>query len=243
MGVSLGWRSGRACGTFMASSPTGAGAGVNCGADTPHETPSRPTHVHVHYARVDPAHRGCPPPLGGGRAGARAVSPPALDFRFPRAPVLWASRALYGRPTETRPTSTTTRVPELVQVATIHPPLRGFLRSGGARWMPIYTCYLSIGRDTHTTKPSANVASPSPTSGRKANVGARLRPTRSRTLMMVLRHASIRTSCDQRLRKSGMTCVLATWTMRTTLKCAACDCPAPLAHARNSLVPLMLCRR
>ena len=145
MGVSLGRRSGRVCGTFMASSPTGAGAGVNCGADTPHETHSRPTHALVHYARVDLARRGGVPPLGGGRTGAQAVSPPALEFRFPRALVPWASRVLYGRPTEIRPISTTTRVPELVQVATIHPPLRGFPRSGGARWVPTYTCYLSIG--------------------------------------------------------------------------------------------------
>ena len=91
MGVSLGWRSGKACGTFMASSPTGAGAGVNCGADTPHETPSRPTHVHVHYARVDPAHRGCSPPLGGGAPG---------PGRYPRRPWIFVfpGRPSYGRP-------------------------------------------------------------------------------------------------------------------------------------------------
>ena len=148
MGVSPGWRSGRACGTFMASSPTGAGAGVNCGADTQRETHSRSSHAHVHYARVDLARRGGVPPLGGGRTGVRAVSPPALEFRFPRAPAPWASRVFYGRPTEIRPTSTTTRVLELVQVATIHPPLRGFPRNGGARWMPTYTCYLSIYEST-----------------------------------------------------------------------------------------------
>ena len=153
MGDSFGWSSGRVCGTFTASSPTGVGAGVNFGADTPHTTHSRRTRAHVHYAQVDLVHHGRVPPRGGGHTRARAVSPPTLEFRFPRAPVPWVSRAFYGRLTEIRPTSTTTRVPELVQVATIHPPLRGFLRSGGARWMPTYTCYLSIGRDTHSSKP------------------------------------------------------------------------------------------
>ena len=131
---------------------------MNCGANAPHETHSRPTHAHVHYARPSrpgpPWVRSAPSaPSGGGTPGPGRCPRRLMDFRFPRAPVPWASRAYYGRPTEIRPISTTTRVPELVQVATIHPPLRGFPRSGGARWMPTYTCYLSIGRDTHTPDP------------------------------------------------------------------------------------------
>ena len=51
--------------------------------------------------------------------------------------------------TDIRPTVTTTRVPELVQVATRYSLLRGFPRSREASWVPTYTCYLSIGRDTH----------------------------------------------------------------------------------------------
>jgi len=77
-----------------------------------------------------------PPPLGGGDVRVQVVSPPALLLTLSRAPVLWASR-VNGRPTDIRPTVTSTRVPELVQVATRYSLLRGFPRSREASWMPI----------------------------------------------------------------------------------------------------------
>ena len=77
--------------------------------------------------------------------------------RYPRRPWIFVfpGRPSYGRPghsTVGRLKFGLHRLPlEFLSWSRwLHPPLRGFLRSGGARWMPIYTCYLSIGRDTHT---------------------------------------------------------------------------------------------
>ena len=89
-----------------------------------------------------------PPPRGGAHRGPGGI-PAGHGFSLSPGARPMGVPGILRSATEIRPTSTTTRVPELVQVATIHPPLRGFPRSGGARWMPTYTCYLSIGRDTH----------------------------------------------------------------------------------------------
>ena len=40
----------------------------------------------------------------------------------------------------------------MAQVATRYSLLRGLPRSREASWVPTYTCYLSIGRDTHRKK-------------------------------------------------------------------------------------------
>jgi hypothetical protein len=92
-----------------------------------------------------------PPPSGGGRLGPGGIPAGPLIHPLPGARPIWASW-VNGRPTDIRPTVTTTRVPELVQVATRYSLLRGFPRSREASWVPTYTCYLSIGCDTHEFK-------------------------------------------------------------------------------------------
>ena len=135
-------------GMCTALSPMGVGVAVNSAAGALRTNILRRPCVRVHFTRAVQVLHGPPPPSGGGDVRVQVVSPPALLLTLSRAPVLWASR-VNGRPTDIRPTVTSTRVPELVQVATRYSLLRGFPRSREASWVPTYTCYLSIGRDTH----------------------------------------------------------------------------------------------
>ena len=106
----------------------------------------------VRCAQVDLVLLGRAPPSGGGRVGARAESPPAPLFISPSSGVrpMGVPRILPWAPGYTEPKSNPTRVPEMVQVAARHSPPRGFPWIGEASWVPIHTCYRSIGRDTHT---------------------------------------------------------------------------------------------
>ena len=135
----VGWG---ASGSSAVSSRVSGVSGGRCDGGGACLTPLLRTPARVHCDRVGRGRR-VAPPSGGGRIGGAAVLFP------PRASVPWASRGYYGGPTVLRPISTTPRVPELVQVATRHPPLRGFPRGGGASWMPT-SCLFPLYRTRHT---------------------------------------------------------------------------------------------
>ena len=119
-------------GTSEASSGMRRASGVsNCERVGP-QTLSRPICARVHCARAGLGCAGLAPP-------ARSPPLPPSGGRVPigGAPSLGRSRSPHRRHGVKLATSTTPRVPEMVQVATGHSPLRGFPRIGEASRMPI----------------------------------------------------------------------------------------------------------
>ena len=118
-------------GTSVASCGTRRGAGARCGELVALRILSRPMFGRVRCARAGLGCAGQAPP-------ARLPPLPPSGGRVPigGAPAHGRSRSPHRRHGVKLATSTTPRVPEMVQVATGPSPLRGFPRIGGASRMP-----------------------------------------------------------------------------------------------------------